>query len=157
MTTTTADTTGGSTTAEPTKLEQLRARFPWLDHLVRAGTRYTEKHGDHYAAAITYFSILALVPLLMIAFAAAGFVLANDQELLTQIQNSITAAAPPGFRRTAAGRCARSRCRRRRIAGRWWARSAASTTGFSPGCRTTTTFPRWTLDPRPPVPNGSPT
>jgi membrane protein len=97
MTTTTAGTTGGSTTAEPTKLERLRARYPWLDHLVRAGGRYTEKHGDHYAAAITYFSILALVPLLMIAFAAAAFVLANNQELLTQIQAGITAAAPSGL------------------------------------------------------------
>ena len=58
--------------AKPTKLEQLRARYPWLDHLVRAGTRYTDHHGDHYAAAITFFSILSLVPLLMIAFAVAG-------------------------------------------------------------------------------------
>src|SRR5690242_16237232 len=83
--------------AEPTKLERLRARYPWLDHLVRAGARYTDHHGDHYAAAITFFSILALVPLLMVAFAAAGFVLANNQELLTQIQQSITAAVPPGL------------------------------------------------------------
>jgi membrane protein len=96
MTTATAGTTADGT-AEPTKFEQIRARHPWLDHLVRAGARYTEKHGDHYAAAITYFSILALVPLLMIAFAAAAFVLANNQDLLTQIQNSITQAAPQGL------------------------------------------------------------
>ena len=82
MTTATADTTTANGTAEPTKFEQIRARYPWLDHLVRAGARYTEKHGDHYAAAITYFSILALVPLLMIAFAAAAFVLVNNQALL---------------------------------------------------------------------------
>ena len=55
--------------AKPSKLEQLRARYGWLDHLVRAGARYTDHHGDHYAAAITFFSILSLVPLLMIAFA----------------------------------------------------------------------------------------
>jgi membrane protein len=92
----TTDTdTGGQ--AEPTQLDKLRARYPWLDHLVRTATRYTEKHGDHYAAAITFFSILALVPLLMVAFAAAAFVLANNQAMLTEIQNAITAAVPPGL------------------------------------------------------------
>ncbi len=94
MTTTTEDP---ATTAEPTMLEKLRSRYPWLDHLVRAATRYTEKHGDHYAAAITFFSILALVPLLMVAFAAAAFVLANNQPLLQQLQDGITAAAPEGL------------------------------------------------------------
>lgn len=95
MTTASAGTADGTT--EQTTLERMRGRYPWLDHVVRAGARYTEKHGDHYAAAITYFSILALVPLLMIAFAAAAFVLANNQDLLTQIQGSITQAAPPGL------------------------------------------------------------
>lgn len=92
----TTDTdTGGA--GEPTQLEKLRARYPWLDHLIRAASRYTEKHGDHYAAAITFFSILALVPLLMVAFAAAAFVLANNQALLTQLQQGITASAPEGL------------------------------------------------------------
>ena len=95
----TADTNAGSGSGsgEPTRLEALRARYPWLDHLVRAATRYTDKHGDHYAAAITFFSILALVPLLMVAFAAAAFVLANDPELLARLQQGITASAPPGL------------------------------------------------------------
>ena len=101
MTTSTVDTRADGTRADgdaaPSKFEQLKARYPWLDHLVRAGGRYTEKHGDHYAAAITYFSILALVPLLMIAFAAAAFVLANNAALLGQIQAGITNAAPPGL------------------------------------------------------------
>jgi membrane protein len=95
---TSASTTDtGTGAAEPTQLEKLRARYPWLDHLVRAATRYTEKHGDHYAAAITFFSILALVPLLMVAFAAAAFVLANNQALLSEIQQAITGAVPPGL------------------------------------------------------------
>lgn len=78
----------------PGKLDQLRARYPWLDHVVRAGARYTERHGDHYAAAITYFSVLALVPLLMIAFAVAGFVLRAQPELLLQLRTAITDAVP---------------------------------------------------------------
>jgi membrane protein len=76
------------------KFEQLRERYEWLDHLVRAGARYTERHGDHYAAAVTYFSVLSLVPLLMIAFAIAGFVLQAQPELLAQLQTSITKAVP---------------------------------------------------------------
>jgi membrane protein len=81
----------------PSKLERLRARHEWLDHLVRAGVRYTERHGDHYAAAITFFSVLSLVPLLMIAFAAAGYVLFFNPSLLGELQRAITENVPPGL------------------------------------------------------------
>ena len=85
--------------AKPSKLEQFRARYPWLDHLVRAGARYTDHHGDHYAAAITFFSILSLVPLLMIAFAVAGYVLFFNPNLLNEIRDAIIAALPPNLAR----------------------------------------------------------
>ena len=61
---------------------------PWLDHLVRAGERYLETNGNHYAAAITYFSMLALVPLLMIAFASFALVLQSNPDLLARLQQS---------------------------------------------------------------------
>ncbi|HEY2763702.1 MAG TPA: inner membrane protein YhjD [Pseudonocardiaceae bacterium] len=79
---------------QPGLLERYRHRYPWLDHLVRAGETYTNKHGDHYAAAITYFSVLSLVPLLMVAFAVAGFVLAGDQHLLGELQQQIKTSVP---------------------------------------------------------------
>ncbi|MFD4366236.1 inner membrane protein YhjD [Rhodococcus sp. NPDC058521] len=78
----------------PSFLERQRAARPWLDHLVRAAKRYQEQKGDYYAAGITYFSVLALVPIIMVAFAIAGFVLAGHPEWLTQIQDSVTEAAP---------------------------------------------------------------
>ncbi|MFC5992760.1 inner membrane protein YhjD [Pseudonocardia hispaniensis] len=78
----------------PGRVERLRARHPWLDHIGRAAERYQKRHGDHYAAAITYFSVLALVPLLMIAFSAAAFVLRAQPGLLQQLQAGITEAAP---------------------------------------------------------------
>jgi len=81
-------------TASPTAMEKAREKYPWLDHLVRAGARYTERHGDHYAAAITYFSVLALVPILMVAFAIAGFILRSQPALLEQLQAGITAQVP---------------------------------------------------------------
>ncbi|GAA2555044.1 YhjD/YihY/BrkB family envelope integrity protein [Pseudonocardia hydrocarbonoxydans] len=83
--------------AEPTLLERYRARYAWLDHLVRAGARYTERHGDHYAAAITYFSVLALFPLILVSVAALGYVLFLQPDLLDQLKAGISANAPAGL------------------------------------------------------------
>jgi membrane protein len=71
-----------------------------VDHLVRAGGAYVDRNGDHYAAAITYFSVLSMFPLIMILFAVAGFVLAGNATLLAEIQQSITEAAPSGLGKT---------------------------------------------------------
>ena len=75
--------------AEPGVLDRLRARFPWFDRTMRAQERYNEVKGDFFAAGITYFTIFALFPLLMVAFAAAGFVLASRPELLAEVTASI--------------------------------------------------------------------
>jgi membrane protein len=83
--------------AAPTKVEQLRAKYGWIDHLVRAGARYTERHGDHYAAAVTYFSVLALFPLILVSVAALGFVLFLQPDLLDQLKAGISANAPAGL------------------------------------------------------------
>jgi len=66
--------------------------MPWFDHVIRAQQRYSNCDGDFYAAAITYFTIFALFPLLMVGFAAAGFVLASQPQLLAQIKNQIDVA-----------------------------------------------------------------
>lgn len=79
---------------QPGRLARLRQRHAWLDRLIRAFGRYQQQYGDYYAAAITYFSVLALVPLLMIGFAVAGFVLSGNPELLANLKNSITTAVP---------------------------------------------------------------
>jgi membrane protein len=73
----------------------LRARHEWIDHLVRAALRYHERHGNHLAAAITFFSILNAVPLLMIAFAAAGYLLSFSPALLSALEAAAIAAVPP--------------------------------------------------------------
>jgi membrane protein len=79
---------------KPSRLTRLREQHYWLDRLLRAVTRYQAQYGDYYAAAITYFSVLALVPLLMIAFAIAGFVLRGNPDLLERLQTSITTSVP---------------------------------------------------------------
>jgi membrane protein len=81
-------------------LARQRRRRPWLDHLVRAGEAYTERYGNHYAAAITYFSVLSLFPLLMVAFAVAGFVLVGNAALLSEMKDGITEAVPSGLGKT---------------------------------------------------------
>lgn len=75
------------------RVRRLR-RHAWVDRLIKAGLRYSERNGDYYAAGITYFSVLALVPLLMISFAVAGFALANNPGMLRSLREYITSAVP---------------------------------------------------------------
>ena len=77
-----------------TGIAGLRARHEWLDHLSRTGERYFQQRGNHFAAAVTFFSVLTAVPLLMVAFGAAGFVLWLNPTLLDDLQDAITAAVP---------------------------------------------------------------
>ena len=55
-------------------LKSLKER-PWIAHLLRANERFGGRMGNQFGAAITYFSVLALVPLIMVAFSITGFVL----------------------------------------------------------------------------------
>ncbi|WP_006244258.1 inner membrane protein YhjD [Mycolicibacterium tusciae] len=74
---------------KPGILDRLRARYHWFDHVMRAQERYQDSKGDFYAAGITYFTIFALFPMLMVGFAIGGFILANQPELLAEIQERI--------------------------------------------------------------------
>jgi membrane protein len=56
---------------------------------MRAQERYQDSKGDFYAAGITYFTIFALFPLLMVAFSIAGFVLASQPDLLAEVTDKI--------------------------------------------------------------------
>lgn len=70
---------------------------PWLDHLVRAAGRYQRQRGNYYAAGITYFTVLSLFPLLMIAFAVAGVILSSNPALLGELQAKIVENIPGSF------------------------------------------------------------
>ena len=67
----------------------VRQRYPWLDRLARAGTRYVEFHGYHYAASVTYFSVLSLVPMVMVVVAVTGFVLTGQPALFVQLRHAV--------------------------------------------------------------------
>jgi membrane protein len=72
----------------------MRERYEWVDHLARAGQRYFAQRGNHFAAATAFFSILTAVPLLMVAFAAASYVLWFNPDLLAELENAIATAVP---------------------------------------------------------------
>ncbi|WP_278265037.1 inner membrane protein YhjD [Nocardia sp. AG03] len=78
-------------------VEKQIGRRPWLDHLVRAGGRFQDSRGDFFAAGITYFTVLSLFPLLMVAFSAAGFVLAGHPEWLAELQEKVVETVPGSF------------------------------------------------------------
>ncbi|MET0134644.1 MAG: YhjD/YihY/BrkB family envelope integrity protein, partial [Kibdelosporangium sp.] len=75
-------------------VDKFRRKWTWFDHLVRANEAFTNRYGNQFAAAITYFSVLSLFPLMMIAFAVAGFVLSAQPELLDELKESISKAVP---------------------------------------------------------------
>ena len=74
---------------KPGILDRFRARYKWFDHVMRAQDRYKDSKGDFYAAGITYFTIFALFPLLMVAFSIAGFVLASQPDLIAEVTDKI--------------------------------------------------------------------
>jgi membrane protein len=56
----------------------VQKRWTWLRHVVGAWHRMQDNNGNQYAAAITYFSFLALFPLLLLAVSVLGFALHSD-------------------------------------------------------------------------------
>jgi membrane protein len=75
----------------------LRERYWWLDHVVRAYQTYKKNHGDFFAAAITYFSFLALFPAILLGVSIAGFVLQHDQSLQDRLFTNIEKNLPGSF------------------------------------------------------------
>jgi membrane protein len=67
---------------------------PAVAHLIRAWERASDRMAGQFAAAITYFSFLSLVPILMVAFSIAGFVLASQPAMLDSLKSQITELIP---------------------------------------------------------------
>src|ERR1700710_2601333 len=75
----------------------VRQRRPFIDHLVRAFSRYQADAGDRLPASLTYFCFLSFFPLIALAFSIAGFVVdayPDAQSKLTeQINNFLPGLA----------------------------------------------------------------
>lgn len=89
--------------------EQFSQR-PFVAHLLRAVDRFNVRGGVQLAAAITYFSVLSMVPILMLAFSVLGFTLTVFRpellgmieswirEQLTALVGPISSGTPPADR-----------------------------------------------------------
>lgn len=63
--------------------------YPVVAHMIRAAERFSDRMGSQFGAAITYFSFLSLIPILMVSFAGVGFFLASNPDILTDLINKI--------------------------------------------------------------------
>ena len=79
---------------KPGILDRLRARFGWFDHAMRANDWFDESKGNFFAAGLTYYTIFALFPLLMVGFSVVGFMLSRRPDVLTGIDNKVRSAVP---------------------------------------------------------------
>ena len=77
-----------------------RDEHAWLQHVIDAWNLLQRNHGNQYAGAITYFSFLALFPLLLLAVAVTGFVLRANPGAEASLFAHITAQVPGPFGQT---------------------------------------------------------
>ncbi|CUR60290.1 Ribonuclease BN [metagenome] len=78
------------------RITAIRAKRPFVDHLVRMVQHYGTVKGNMQAGAVTYFAFLSFFPILALAFAAVGFVArvydGAQADLITAINQVL-----PGF------------------------------------------------------------
>ena len=64
---------------------------PAVAHLIRAAERFTVRLGTQFSAGITYFSVLALIPIAMLAFSFTGFFLVRLRpDLIPMLAEALT-------------------------------------------------------------------
>jgi membrane protein len=61
---------------------------------MRANDWFDDCNGNFFAAGLTYYTIFALFPLLMVGFSVAGFLLSRRPDVLSAIDNRVRAAVP---------------------------------------------------------------
>lgn len=73
-----------------TRVERILA-IGWIAHIQRAIQRYNGRFGFQFGAGVAYFSVLAIVPVLMVAFSILGFFLVELRpDLITQVAELVT-------------------------------------------------------------------
>ena len=73
-----------------TRVERILA-IGWIAHIQRAVQRYNGRFGFQFGAGVAYFSVLAIVPVLMVAFSILGFFLVELRpDLITAVSELVT-------------------------------------------------------------------
>jgi membrane protein len=76
------------------RLNALRERWRWFDHLARALGRYQSLFGDRVAAGLTYYSFLSFFPLVAVAFSVVGYLVAIDPDIKAQVNQALQSNFP---------------------------------------------------------------
>jgi membrane protein len=71
--------------------------------LIRAADRYVANQGYQAAASITYFTVLCMIPLLLVALSVTSFVLASQPGVLAELRAQIAGSLPPSLNHTVDG------------------------------------------------------
>jgi membrane protein len=77
--------------------QALKRARPALAHLAAAYQHYQRNHGNDLAAAITYFSFLALFPLVLLGVSVTAFVLASRPDLQSELFTHLSSNLPGAF------------------------------------------------------------
>jgi membrane protein len=85
---------GQARAAATAQWRRTRLEHDWIDHIVRAWARFQDNNASQYAGAITYFSFLALFPLLLLAASIMGFILKSNPHLLHELIDKISTNIP---------------------------------------------------------------
>src|SRR4051794_7946197 len=85
---------GNPIAAAQTGVKAVRARRPFVDHMVRAFSRYQADGGDRLAASVTYFGFLSFFPLIALAFSIAGFVVDAYPDAQRELAEQINSFLP---------------------------------------------------------------
>jgi membrane protein len=73
-----------------TRVERI-LQIGWIAHIQRAIQRYNGRFGFQFGAGVAYFSVLAVVPVVMVAFSIVGFFLVELRpDLIVQVSQLVT-------------------------------------------------------------------
>jgi membrane protein len=76
------------------RIEALRARYAWVDHLMRTVSHYGTVDGNLQAGAVTYFAFLSFFPIMALAFAVVGYVAEVYPDAQTALVEAINEILP---------------------------------------------------------------
>jgi membrane protein len=72
-----------------TRVERI-LRIGWIAHIQRAIQRFNGRFGYQFGAGVAYFSVLAIIPVLMVAFSVLGFFLVELRpELVSTVSDLV--------------------------------------------------------------------
>ena len=74
-----------------TRVERI-LQIAWIAHIQRAIQRYNGRFGFQFGAGVAYFSVLAVVPVVMVAFSIVGFFIVELRpDLITTVSQLVVA------------------------------------------------------------------